>query len=170
MNQLAAAANISSWEIILIFFIIGGGFLLGVLLGRSRIFVLLLGVYISYALMSVVPFKTFFPDLFDREEDFVIFIVIFLALIGLIYFLFSRSIIKSSIRRKGNRSIFHIFFLSLFLIGIILTFVFSYFPYDLKSQFSPPIVKVFSSSLGKTLWLILPIMFIGLFRQKRRDL
>ena len=110
MTQLAnIGLNITSWEIIILLFLLAGGFLLGVLLGRSRIFLLLLGSYISFAIMSVVPFKKFLPDLFDREEDFVIYIVIFLVLIWLIYFLLSRSILKSSIRRKGDRSIFQIF-------------------------------------------------------------
>lgn len=140
---------------------------MGVLLGRSRIFLLLLGSYISFAIMSVVPFKKILPDLFDREEDFVIYIVIFLVLIWLIYFLLSRSILKSSIRRKGDRSIFHIFFLSLFLIGIIISVVFSFFPYDLKMEFSQIVRKVFDNSLARTLWLVVPIIFIGLFKRKR---
>lgn len=170
MNQLATAANITSWEIILILFIIGGGFLLGVLLGRSRVFLLLLGSYISFAIMSVVPFKKILPDLFDSEEDFVIYIVIFLVLIWLIYFLFSRSVLKLSIRRKGDRSIFHIFFLSLFLMGIIVSVVFSFFPYDLKMQFSQIVRKIFDNSLVRTLWLVVPIVFIGLFKRKRSNL
>ena len=167
MGQLAMSVNITSWEIIILLFLIGMGFLLGVLLGRSRIFLLLLGSYISFAIMSAVPFKKFLPDLFDREEDFVIYIVIFLVLIWLIYFLLSRSILKSSIRRKDNRSIFHIFFLSLFLIGIVISVVFSFFPYDLKMQFSQIVRKIFDNSLARTLWLVVPIIFIGLFKRKK---
>ena len=168
MTQLAnIGLNITSWEIIILLFLLAGGFLLGVLLGRSRIFLLLLGSYISFAIMSVVPFKKFLPDLFDREEDFVIYIVIFLVLIWLIYFLLSRSVLKSSIRRKGDRSIFHIFFLSLFLMGFIVSVVFSFFPYDLKMEFSQIIRKIFDNSLARTLWLVVPIVFIGLFKRKR---
>lgn len=168
MEQMATVVGIASWEIILVLFLIGGGFLLGMLLGRSRVFLLLLGSYISYALLSAIPFKNIFPDLFDRDEDFVIFIVIFLALIGLIYFLFSRSIIRSSIRKKGDRSVFHIFFLSLFLIGVILTVVFSYFPEDLLNQFSITILNIFNTPLSRVLWLIVPLLFIGIFRRKKK--
>ena len=166
--QLAAANfNITSWELIIVLFLIAGGFLLGVLLGRDRVFLLLLGSYISYALMSVLPFKKIFPDLFQKEENFVILIVGYLVLIGLIYFIFSHSIFKSSIRRKGSRSLFQIFFLSLFLMGIVLSMAFSCFPKDLISEFSPIILKIFNTSLARVLWLIIPLIFIAIFRGKR---
>ena len=168
MDQLATVANISSWEVILILFLVGTGFLLGLLLGRDRVFLLLIGSYISYGLMCAIPFKKIFPKLFYEEENFVILIVAFLVLIGLIYFLLSRSLLKIAIRRKGRRSIFQIFFLSLFLIGIIISVLFSFFPEDLLSQFSPIIQKIFNTSLVRTLWLIVPLIFIGFFRKKRR--
>lgn len=168
MMQLAVAnLNITSWELIIVLFLIGGGFLLGVLLGRDRVFLLLLGSYISYALMSVLPLKKIFPDLFQKEENFVILIVGYLVLIGLIYFIFSHSIFKSSMRRKGSRSLFQIFFLSLFLMGIVLSVAFSLFPKDLISEFSPIILKIFNTSLARVLWLVIPLIFIAIFRGKR---
>ncbi len=168
MDQLATVANINSWEVILILFLVGAGFLLGLLLGRDRIFLLLIGSYISYGLMCAIPFKKIFPKLFYEEENFVILIVAFLVLIGLIYFLLSRSLLKTAIQRKGRRSIFQIFFLSLFLIGIIISVLFSFFPEDLISQFSSVIQNIFNTSLARTLWLIVPLIFIGLFRKRRR--
>src|SRR4030066_234895 len=59
MNQLTSLGNlnITSWEVVILLFLVGGGFLLGILLGRDRVFVLLLGSYISFALMGVIPFK-----------------------------------------------------------------------------------------------------------------
>ena len=168
MDQLATAVNIASWEVVLLLVLIGGGFLLGLLFGRDRIFLLLIGSYVSFGLMSVIPFNKLFPKLFYKEENFVILIVAFLVLIGLIYFLLSRSLLKTAIQRKGRRSIFQIFFLSLFLIGIIISVLFSFFPEDLISQFSSVILEIFNTSLVRTLWLIVPLIFIGLFRKKRR--
>jgi hypothetical protein len=168
MTQLAGINfNITNWELIIVLFLIGGGFLLGVLLGRDRIFLMLLGSYISYALMNVLPFKKIFPDLFQKEENFVIIIVGFLVLIGLIYFLFSRSVFKSSIQRKGSRSLFQIFFLSLFLMGIVLSVAFPLFPKDLISEFSPIIIKIFNTPLARVLWLVIPLIFIAIFKGKR---
>ena len=160
-------AFITSWEIILILFLIGIGFLLGLLLGRDKTFILLLGSYISFAILNVIPVNKIFPSVFAKQENFVILIVAFLGIIALVYFLFSRSFFKSSTRRKGSKSLFQIFFLSLFFVGVVISVLFSFFPRDLISQFSDIVLKTFNSSLGRAIWLIIPIIFVGLFKRKR---
>jgi uncharacterized membrane-anchored protein len=91
-------------------------------------------------------------------------IVLFLVLIGIVYFLFSRRELKS--RDKGFWSVFQTFFYGLFLIGIILTMVFSFLPNDLISQFSSLTLKIFNTSLARGLWFVIPLIFIGIFRKK----
>jgi hypothetical protein len=164
MNQLAVAnLNIASWELIIVLFLIGGGFLLGLLLGKNRIFLMLLGSYIASALLSVVPLRKIFPEFFDREENFVVLIILYLFLIGMVYFLFSRSILKSG---KGSKAIFQTFCYGLFLVGIVLSMIFLFFPKDLISEFSSLTLKVFDTSLARTLWFVVPLIFIGIFRRK----
>lgn len=156
--------NIASWELIILLILIGGGFLLGLLLGKNRIFLMLLASYISSALLSVVPLKKIFPVFFDKEENFVVLVVAFLALIGIIYFLFSYSFFKS---KKGSRAIFQMFFYGLFLVGIVLTMIFSFLPEDLLSQFSDLILVIFNTSLARTTWFIVPLIFVGIFRNRK---
>jgi hypothetical protein len=163
MNQLATAnLGITGWELIIVIFLIGGGFLLGLMLGKNKIFSMLLGAYISSALLNVIPAKKMFPDFFGKEENFVVMIVSFLVLIGIVYFIFSKSVLKS---KRRERSIFQVFFYGLFLIGIILTMVFSFLPEDLISQFSSLILKIFNTSLARTLWFLIPLIFIGIFKK-----
>jgi len=164
MEQLASNINITNWEIILLLFLISGGFLLGLMFGRDRIFSLLIGSYVSFAILSVFPVSKIAPNIFEKEENFVIMIVVFLVLIWLVYFLLSRSILKSSLRKKGNRSIFQIFFLSIFLIGIITSIIFSFFPDNLLSEFSEFTLKIFNNSIVRVIWLVVPIIFIGIFK------
>jgi len=170
MESLATVANlnISSWDIALLLILIGGGFLLGLFLGRNRIFLLLLGMYISYALLSVIPLNKLFPSMFQREEDFVILIVLFLVLIGLVFFLLSRSILKTSIRKKADKMILQSVVLSVFFIGAIISVVFSFFPKNLLSQFSDLALMIFDTLWARALWFIVPLIFIGLFKRKRR--
>ncbi|MFZ5559540.1 MAG: hypothetical protein ACOZAL_01970, partial [Patescibacteria group bacterium] len=169
MNQLAnIGLNITSWELVIGLFLIGGGFLIGLVLGRDRIFVLLLGSYISFAVMSIFPFKKLLPDLLREEENFVIIIVGFLVLIGLIYFLLSRSILKY--RRTSSKSLFQIFFLSIFFIGIVVSVVFMFFPKDLIKAFSPIVLKIFNTQTARVLWLVIPLIFIGIFKGRHSKL
>lgn len=171
MNSLLASANlnIASWELILMLFLIGAGFLLGLALGKQRIFALLLGGYISFALMSVFSFKKFFPDLFKKEENFVILVVFFLVLIGLIYFVLSRSILRSSIKRK-NRSIFQSLILGVFLVGMLISLVFFFLPKDLLMAFSETTKNVFNTATARFLWMVAPLIFIGIFKGKNLKL
>jgi len=166
MNQLAnLGLNITSWEMVILLFLIGGGFLLGLLLGRNRVFLILLSSYISFALMTVIPFKKIFPSLIDEEENFVVLIVIFLVLIGIIYFLLSRSL-RKSLRGAANKSLFQVFFLTIFFIGIVLCVIFTFFPEDLIKAFSPIILEIFNTSTARILWLVIPLIFVGIFRSK----
>ncbi|MBU4285089.1 hypothetical protein KKF60_01185 [Patescibacteria group bacterium] len=163
MNQLASAKlGIMGWELIIVLFLIGGEFLLGLMLGKNRIFLMLLGAYISSALLSVIPVKKMFPDFFGKEENFVVMIVSFLVLIGIVYIIFSKSVLKSKSR---TQSIFQTFFYGLFLVGIILTMVFSFFPKDLISQFSDLTLKIFNTSLARILWFVMPLVFIWIFKK-----
>ncbi|HUT96030.1 MAG TPA: hypothetical protein VMW82_00445 [Candidatus Paceibacterota bacterium] len=151
-----------TWDLIIVLFLAGIGFLLGLILGKNRIFLMLLGSYISSALLSVIPVKKMFPDFFGKEENFVVMIVLFLVLIGIVYIIFSKSVLKS---KRGTRSIFQIFFYGLFLVGIVLTMVFSFFPEDLISQFSDLTLKIFNTSLARALWFLVPLIFIGIFKR-----
>ena len=167
MNQLAnIGLNITSWELVILLFLLGGGFLLGILLGRNRVFFLLLGSYISLALMTVIPFKKIFPEYFDNEENFVVTIVAFLILIGIVYFLLSRSL-RKSFKKSANKSLFQVFFLSLFFIGIVVSVVFMFFPKDLIKEFSPMVLKIFNTSTARILWLVVPLIFIGIFKGRQ---
>jgi len=167
MNQLAnIGLNITSWELVILLFLLGGGFLLGILLGRNRVFFLLLGSYISLALMTVIPFKKIFPEYFDNEENFVVTIVAFLILIGIVYFLLSRSL-RKSLKKSANKSLFQVFFLSLFFIGIVVSVVFLFFPKDLIKEFSPMVLKIFNTSTARILWLVVPLIFIGIFKGRQ---
>lgn len=165
MGQLASVNfNITSWELIILLFLIGGGFLLGILIGKNKIFLMLLGSYISSAILSVVPIKKMFPNFFIQEENFVVLIILYLVLIGIVYFIFSRTSKKA--RNKGFWSIFQIFFYALFLVGIVLSMVFSFLPKDLISQFSSLTLNIFNTSFARTLWFVIPLIFIGIFRRK----
>ena len=165
MNGLLANANlnIAGWELILMVFLAGVGVLLGLAFGKERIFALILGGYISFALMSVLSFKKIFPALFAKEENFVILVVVFIVLTGLSYFLLARSVFKSSIKKRG-KSVFYSVVLGIFLMGMLVSMGFSFFPKDLLYAFTPLVRNIFNSSTFRLLWLVAPLIFIGIFK------
>lgn len=166
MTQLASVSlNIASWEIIVFAFLFAGGFLLGLMLGKDKLFLMLLGSYVSSAILSIVPLKKLLPSIFNIEENFVIMIVLFLLLIGIVYFIFSKSILKA--KRKTSRAFFQTFFYGIFFVGIVVSMVFSFLPADLISQFSSLPLEIFNTSLARVLWFVIPLIFVGIFRNKK---
>jgi len=166
MAQLASVnLNITSWEIIVFAFLFAGGFLLGLMLGKDKLFLMLLGGYVSSAILSIVPLKKLLPSVFNIEENFVVTIVLFLLLIGIVYFIFSKSILKA--KRKISRAIFQTFFYGIFLVGIIVSMIFSFLPADLISQFSSLPLQIFNTTLARVLWFVIPLIFVGIFRSKK---
>jgi len=166
MTQLASVSlNITSWEMIVFLFLFAGGFLLGLMLGKDKLFLMLLGSYISSAILSIVPIKKLLPDFFKAEENFVVMIVLFILIIGIVYFLFSRSILKG--KKKINRSIFQVFFYGIFLVGVVVSMIFSFLPTDLISQFSGLPLEIFNTTLARIIWFVIPLIFIGIFRGKK---
>jgi len=162
MEHLALALNVNGWEMILGLFLIGAAVLLGLGIGKSKVFLLILGSYISYALMNVIPFKKILPGMFGKEENFIIPIVLFFVLTGLVFFILSRSILKSGKRKL--KSVFHALFLSFFLVGILVSVVFSFFPADLLTAFSKITKTIFNTPISRLLWLVMPLIFIGIFK------
>lgn len=154
-----------TWDLIIVLFLAGIGFLLSLILGKNRIFLMLLGVYISSALLSVIPVKKMFPDFFGKEENFVVMIVSFLVLIGIVYIIFSKSVLKS---KRRTQSIFQTFFYGLFMVGIVLTMIFFFLPEDLISQFSDLTLKIFNTSLARILWFVMPLIFIWIFKRNEK--
>jgi len=168
MSELLASIkfNLNEWEFVLIVFLLGVGVLLGLTLRRGRIFILLMGTYISFALINAIPLKKIFPGIFAREENFVALIVIFIIVIGLVYFVFSRSLLRSD-AGKSTKLVFQSAVLGILLIGLVTSIAFSFFPKDLLKIFSQTAKDIFDSATARFLWLVLPIIFIGIFKGKR---
>jgi len=125
---------------------------------------MLFSSYISSALLSVIPLRKIFPDFFHKEENFVVFIVLFLFIIGIVYFLLLHSILGG--RKKSGKHAVKVFFYGLFLVGIVLSTVFSFFPEDLLNEFSDLTLEIFNTSIARVIWFIMPLIFIGIFRKK----
>ncbi len=168
MTQLASVSlNITSWEVIVFLFLFAGGVLLGLMLGKDKLFLMLIGGYISsiISILSIPQFKKIIPGFFRVEENFVVVIVLFVLIIGIVYLLFSKSILRG--KKKTSRGIFQTFFYGIFLVGIVVSMIFSFLPVDLISQFSGLPLEIFNTNLARIIWFVIPLIFVGIFKSKK---
>ena len=170
-KNMELLANVSwftpTWDLFVILFLFVVAFLLGLTIGRNKIIILLIGIYIAIVVINFFPFG----DIFETpkmDENFVYPIALFIIIVVLFFFLLSNSALKKVLKRKGDKSVLWIILFSLFYIGLFLSVVLSYFPQDLVDTFNPITQKVFMSELAKFLWAVLPVAGMALIRVRKR--
>jgi len=168
MESLAQTSwFIPTWDLFVILFLLVATFLLGLTLGRNKIIILLISIYIAIVVINFFPFGDIF-ELPKTDENFVYPIAIFLAVIILFFILLSNSALKKTFRKTGDKSVFQIVLFSLFCIGLILGVALSFFPKDLVKTFNPITQKLFMAKLSRFLWALVPVLVMAISRKRRR--
>lgn len=167
LTELLSKINWSrpSWDlfIFLLFFIIA--FLYGFSLGRDRILVILVSIYIALAVVPSFPYMDkLYLDLsisgfaFKVSSFYIVFIVLF--------FLLSRSALNNLLGAQttgvGDRLIEVVIF-SVLHVGLLVSITLSFLPKEALLGLSPATREVFTSDMGKFLWLIGPVIAMIVF-------
>ncbi len=156
-----------TWDLFVVLFLIVAACLLGLTLGRNKIIILLISIYIAAVVISFFPFG----DIFETpktDENFVYPIVIFIVVVFIFYVLLSNSALQKAFRRTGDKSVFLIGFFSLFCVGLVLSVILSFFPEDLIKTFNPITQTLFMAKLSKFLWALVPVIGMAVLRKKKK--
>lgn len=154
-----------SWDlfIFLLFFIIA--FLYGFSLGRDRILVILVSIYIALAVVPSFPYMdklylnlAFSGFAFKVSSFYIVFIVLF--------FLLSRSALVNLLGAQTTGigdNIIEVVLFSVLHVGLLVSITLSFLPKVAVSQLAPATREVFTSDMGKFLWLIGPVIAMIVF-------
>ena len=163
-----------SWDIFifLLFFVIA--FLYGFSLGRDRILVILVSIYIALALGPAFPYYEKIYSSFSAQgaafkvvSFYIVFIVLFLLL--------SRSALLNLLGAQSTGigdNIFEVIIFSILHVGLLVSITLSFLPATALVHLSSNTKEIFTSELGKFLWLIAPIAGMIIFSKHkwgRRD-
>jgi len=158
-----------SWDlfIFLFFFIIA--FLYGFSLGRDRILVILVSIYIALAVVPSFPYlDRLYLDLsiqgfaFRVTSFYIIFIVLF--------FLLSRSALLNLLGAQATGigdNVFEVVIFSVLHVGLLVSITLSFLPKLALTALSPVTREVFTSDMGKFLWLVAPVIAMIVFSHHR---
>lgn len=165
-----------SWDlfIFLLFFVIA--FLYGFSLGRDRILVILVSIYIALAVVPAFPYlERLYLDL--SVQGFAFRVTSFYILFIVLFFLLSRSALANLLGAYntgvGDRLVEVVLF-SVLHVGLLLSVTLSFLPASALGQLSPGTREVFASELGRFFWLVAPVTAMIAFsrqqwRRGRRD-
>ncbi|EKD32734.1 MAG: hypothetical protein ACD_76C00156G0001 [uncultured bacterium] len=152
-----------NWDLFLILFFVVASLLYGISLGRDRLIVIMVSVYMALAVVSFIPFIQ--PVASGVAGGlFAVRMTAFLGLFILLFFFLSQTALLSALGSKiGRGPIWHIMLLSILHAGLLISVTLSFFPQSITDALSVSTRNFFISDFAKAVWIILPIfgMMLG---------
>lgn len=122
-------------------------------LGRSKIAISLLAIYIAFSVTVIFPFWS----LIDIKLDvYLVEISVFLAIYIITLIIFSASFLKKRLA-SNEFSFLSIMLISFLQIGFLLSILISFMPSELGIKYLGQFYKYFGSSEALFVWSVLPL-------------
>ncbi|MDD5589964.1 MAG: hypothetical protein PHQ47_02195 [Candidatus Portnoybacteria bacterium] len=156
-----------NWLLILIFLAAGLG--VGLALGRNRLSLMTLSVYISLAIVRAVPWTELKFIGVKEAPDTNVLIFILLALTLGIFFVAPHSGLASVLRLhgRGRSSWWQLMLLGVALLGFFVSVVISFLPAKALADLQPLLIQFFVEDLAQFVWLILPLAAMLVLKRRR---
>jgi hypothetical protein len=175
MDQvLSALASIDwaspSWDLFVYLFFAIGALLYGFSLGRDRIIVILVSIYMALAVVGNAPVINQFNLAFHISDNIILRITFFLGVFVVLFFLLSRSaLIKTIGENSAPGKWWQVIVFSVLQVGLLISITMSFLPPETANAFSIQTQQIFMSDYGRSAWLIAPIVFMSLSPRKKDD-
>ncbi len=157
-----------TWDLFIVLFFVVASLIYGMSLGRDRIIVILMSIYISLAIVNYVPFVKAFNANISVNDAFAIRVSIFLGVFILLFFFLSHSALVKTIGRGAQGSLFQVMIFSFLHVGLLISVTLSFFPIDLSTFLSPITRELFVSDIAKAAWVITPVVAMAVFGDKQQ--
>lgn len=155
--------DVPTWDLFIGLFFVISALIYGISLGRERILVILVSIYMSFAVASNLPFiNEEVSQRINLGPAFVMRMVIFLVLIAALFLLFTRMGLFMSSSSRTNLPLVILF--SLLHVGLFISIIFSFMPAAFASQVSETTRAIFDSDVGRFLWILSPVVALYLAR------
>jgi len=158
-----------SWDLFIILFFVISALIYGMSLGRQRIIVILIAIYMSLAVVDYAPVVENFL-LARGMGDFILFrLITFVGAFLVLFFLLSRSALLK-VFGGGNHdgSWWQTMLFSVLQIGLLISVVLSYLPSSVTSGLSLLTQQIFINETAKFVWIISPILAMIVIRTPKR--
>ncbi|MBI4128894.1 MAG: hypothetical protein HY460_02475 [Parcubacteria group bacterium] len=155
-----------TWDVILIAFLFVGGFFYGMSMGRMRLIVSLMSLYIAKVLFPLLPFTATLTRSLAPMQGFILRTALFLVMLGVIYILLMHSAFSSA--RGGREGEWHqTLAISLTQVGLLVTVILSLVPSQSKNALAPVVDILFLQKSAEFWWTIMPLIALALVRSRR---
>jgi len=147
-----------TWDLFIILFFVVAALIYGLSLGRDRVIVILVSVYMALAVVNSAPFIGNFQADIGLNQFFVFrvsaFVVVFVAL----FFLMSRSALLSTVAGSdAPGSWWQVLLFSFLHVGLLISITLSFLPPAASSGLAPLTQSLFVKDVARFVWIIAPI-------------
>lgn len=150
-----------TWDVFILLFFVVGALLYGLSLGRDRVIVILVGIYMALAVVTNAPILTTLNVAFNLNDNYVLKISFFLGIFVVVFFLLSRSALLKTIGGSGRPgSWWQTIIFSILQVGLLISVTLNFLPREMTQGLTEVTRNIFMSDQGRSAWMILPIVFM----------
>jgi hypothetical protein len=153
-----------SWDLLIIFLFIVSAFFYGFSLGRNRIIVILISIYMALAVANNFPYLKEITSQTPLAKLFAFQVLFFLIIFIISLFLLSRAGLPQGIRGRGRW--WEIIIFSILHVGLLISVILSFLPSEALKELIPFTQLIFVSDLARFLWIALPIVAMVLIKEE----
>lgn len=148
-----------TWDLFIILFFVIAALLYGLSLGRDRVIVILVSVYMALAVVNTAPYIGNYTADIGLDKFFVFRISAFVVVFVALFFLMSRSALLSTVASSDSRgSWWQVLLFSFLHVGLLISIVLSFLPPTAAESLAPFTQKMFVSEAGRFFWIVTPIV------------
>lgn len=154
-----------TWDIFVLLFFICATLLYGITLGRDRIILTLIAIYIALAVVNTAPYLS---SLRPSGSDFALRMGLFVGAFIVLFFALARSAFLRNIGSPVSGKWWQVIMWSFLHVGLLTSVILSFLPGTALRYFAPFTQMIFTGNLGKFFWLITPIIVMIFIGEDRR--
>lgn len=160
-----------TWDLFIILFFVVASLIYGVSLGRDRIIVILVSIYMALAIVNHIPFLTGVSSAgVSLNDTFALRVSVFLGVFILLFFFMSHSaLMKTFGHSTGQGKFWQVMIYSFLHVGLLISVTLSFFPADLANVLSPLTQTIFMSDIARAIWVTIPVVAMAIFGTGDKD-
>lgn len=155
---------VPTWDLFIALLFLIGALIYGVSMGRDRVIVILISVYMALAVVGNAPvLRDVNAFQISLNGNFALRIGFFLGAFLVLFFLISRSaLIRTLGVNASPGSWWQTIVFSFLQVGLFISIALSFLPSEISNQLTPMTQLLFLSYWARSAWLILPIAFMAI--------
>ncbi len=150
-----------TWDLFILLFFVVGALLYGLSLGRDRVIIILVGMYMALAVVSNTPVLTSINLSLHVNDNYVLKLTFFLGIFVVLFFMLSRSALLKTIGgSNAPGSWWQTIVFSILQVGLLISITLNFLPLNMTAGLTEITKQIFMSDYGRSAWMVLPILFM----------